>query len=57
MPSRDWNRLGVEATVGDYLDAPASELRGESFDKATRDQAPRARLVERTHGAVAGQAR
>ena len=52
MSSRDWSRQEVEATVRDYLDMLASELRGEAFNKAAHNQALRALLDERTRGAV-----
>ena len=49
---RDWSGQEVEATVRDYLDMLASELRGEAYNKAARNRALRARLDNRTHGAV-----
>ena len=52
MPLRDWSRQEVEVTVRDYLDMLASELRGESFNKRAHNEALRARLDDRTHGAV-----
>lgn len=52
MPLRDWSRQEVEATVRDYLDMLASELRRESFNKAAHNEALRARLHDRTRGAV-----
>ena len=52
MASRDWGRLEVEATVRDYLDMLASELRGDEFNKAAHNKALRARLDNRTRGAV-----
>ena len=33
-----WSRQEVEATVRDYFDMLASELRGEPFNKAARQQ-------------------
>ncbi len=50
--SRDWSRQEVEATVRDYFDMLASELRGEPFNKAAHNKALRARLDDRTRGAV-----
>ena len=49
---RDWSRQEVEATVRDYFDMLASELRGEPFNKAAHNRALRARLDDRTGGAV-----
>ena len=50
--SRDWSENEVEATVRDYFDMLASELRGEGFNKAARNRALRDRLDDRTRGAV-----
>ena len=50
--SRDWSRQEVEATVRDYFDMLASELRGGPYNKAARNRALRARLDDRSHGAV-----
>ena len=52
MPPRDWRRAEVEATVRDYLDMLACELRGETFNKAARNRALRRRLNDRSRGAV-----
>ena len=52
MQFSDWSRQEVEATVRDYLDMLASELRGEPFNKAAHNEALRARLDGRTRGAV-----
>lgn len=52
MPPRDWRRSEVEATVQDYLDMLACELRGESFNKAARNRALRQHLDNRSRGAV-----
>ena len=52
MSSRDWSRLEVEATVRDYLDMLASELRGDEFNKSAHNKALRTRLDDRTRGAV-----
>ena len=49
---RDWSGQEVEATVRDYLDMLASELRGVPYNKAAHNRALRARLDDRTHGAV-----
>ena len=48
----DWSEQEVEATVRDYLEMLAFELRGEPYNKAARNRALRARLDDRTHGAV-----
>ena len=50
--SRDWSRQEVDATDRDYFDMLASELRGEPFNKAASNRALRARLDNRTRGAV-----
>ena len=47
-----WSRQEVEATVRDYFDMLASELRGGPYNKAARNRALRARLDDRSHGAV-----
>ena len=52
VPPRHWNRSEVEATVRDYLDMLALELRGERFNKAARNRELRAQLDGRSHGAV-----
>ena len=52
MPPRDWKREEVEATVRDYLDMLAFELRGEAFNKAARNRTLRLRLNKRSRGAV-----
>lgn len=52
MHSKDWSRWEVETTVRDYLDMLASELRGESFNKAAHNRALRARLGDRTRAAI-----
>ena len=52
MPSRDWSRSEVEATVRDYLDMLARELRGEGFIKAAHNRALCERLDGRSRGAV-----
>ena len=50
--SRDWSRLEVEATVRDYFDMLASELRGVPYIKAAHNETLRAFLDDRTRGAV-----
>ena len=52
MPPRHWNRSEVEATVRDYLNMLALELRGEQVNKAARNRDLRAQLDGRSHGAV-----
>ena len=52
MQFSDWSRQEVEATVRDYLEMLASELRGKPFNKAAHNEALRARLDDRTRGAV-----
>lgn len=52
MPSRDWSRSEVEATVRDYLDMLACEVRGEAFNKAAHNRALCERLDGRSRGAV-----
>ena len=41
MPKRDWSRLEVEATVRDYLDMLAAELRGDEINKSAHNEALR----------------
>ncbi len=50
--SSSWSEQEVEATVRDYFDMLASELRGGPYNKAARNRALRARLDARSHGAV-----
>ena len=51
--SHDWSRQEVEATVRDYFDMLASELRGGlRITKPPATRALRARLDDRSHGAV-----
>ena len=50
--SSDWSRQEVEATVRDYFEMLASELRGTSYNKAARNRALRGKLDGRTRGAV-----
>lgn len=50
--SSAWSQQEVEATVRDYFDMLASELRGEAFNKAARNRSLRDRLDGRTQSAV-----
>ena len=52
MPSQDWSRPEVEATVQDYLDMLSCELRHEPFNKAAHSRALREKLDGRSRGAV-----
>ena len=52
MAAQPWSRLEVEATVQDYLDMLACELRGEAFNKAAHNRALREKLDNRSHGSV-----
>lgn len=52
MPSQDWSRSEVEATVQDYLDMLSCELRREPFNKAAHNRALREKLNGRSRGAV-----
>ena len=52
MPSPSWSRQEVEATVQDYLDMLATELRGESYNKAAHNKALRRKLNGRSRSAV-----
>ena len=47
-----WSRQEVEATVRDYFDMLASELRGVPYIKAAHNETLRALLNDRTRGAV-----
>jgi len=51
MPE-DWSREEVEATVSDYFDMLAKELRGEDFNKAEHNRNLQRFLVNRTRGAI-----
>ncbi len=51
MPD-DWSREEVEATVSDYFDMLAKELRGEEFNKAERNRNLQKFLANRTRGAI-----
>ena len=47
-----WSQQEVEATVRDYFDMLALELRGEQYNKAAHNRGLRARLDGRSRGAV-----
>jgi Domain of unknown function (DUF3883) len=47
-----WSREEVEATVTDYFDMLARELRGEPFNKAEHNRALQRLLHNRSHGAI-----
>jgi hypothetical protein len=47
-----WSREEVEATVSDYLDMLAKELRGEEFNKAEHNRNLLKFLANRTKGAI-----
>ncbi|MGA3182176.1 MAG: DUF3883 domain-containing protein [Verrucomicrobiota bacterium] len=51
MPD-NWSREEVEATVSDYLDMLAKELRGEDFNKAEHNRNLQVFLTNRSKGAV-----
>src|SRR6266576_5554080 len=48
----DWSRLEVEATVADYFDMLALELRGEPFNKAEHNRNLARVLNGRTRGSI-----
>ena len=50
--ANDWSREEVEATVSDYFDMLAMELRGEPFNKAEHNRILQNLLANRTKGAV-----
>ena len=52
MAQRPWTRLEVEATVRDYMEMLSLELRGETFNKAQRNERLRELLDNRSRGAV-----
>ena len=52
MPSRNWSREEVEATVQDYLDMLSLESQGEPYDKKAHNRRLRAKLDSRSSGAV-----
>jgi hypothetical protein len=50
--ANDWSREEVEATVSDYFDMLAKELRGEPFNKAEHNRNLQKFLANRTKAAV-----
>lgn len=50
--ANDWSREEVEATVSDYFDMLAKELRGEPFNKAEHNRNLQRLLANRTKAAV-----
>jgi len=50
--AKDWSREEVEATVSDYFDMLALELRGESYNKAEHNRNLQRLLNNRSRGAV-----
>ena len=52
MQSGSWSRQEVEATVQDYFDMLATEIRGEPFNKAAHNRILRRKLNGRSRGAV-----
>jgi hypothetical protein len=50
--ANDWSREEVEATVSDYFDMLAKELRGELFNKAEHNRHLQKLLANRTKAAV-----
>ena len=50
--ANDWSREEVEATVSDYFEMLAMELRGELFNKAEHNRNLQKLLANRTKGAV-----
>ncbi|MFA6561716.1 MAG: DUF3883 domain-containing protein [Verrucomicrobiia bacterium] len=50
--ANDWSREEVEATVSDYFDMLAMELRGEQFNKAEHNRKLQNLLANRTKGAI-----
>src|SRR5947207_613249 len=50
--ANDWSREEVEATVSDYFDMLAKELREEPFNKAEHNRNLQKFLANRTKGAV-----
>jgi dGTP triphosphohydrolase len=51
MPN-DWTREEVEATVSDYFDMLAKELRGEPFNKAEHNRHLHQMLTNRSRGSI-----
>jgi hypothetical protein len=50
--ANDWSREEVEATVSDYFDMLAMELRGKSFNKAEHNRNLQNLINNRTKGAI-----
>lgn len=50
--ARDWSRLEVEATVADYFDMLASELRGEPYNKSEHRRNLKPLLDGRSESAI-----
>ena len=50
--SDHWSQEEVEATVSDYLEMLAMELRGQSFNKAEHNRILLSRLNQRSRGAI-----
>lgn len=50
--ARSWSRLEVEATVADYLEMFAAELRDEAYNKTAHRRALSATLDDRSDGAI-----
>lgn len=50
--ANDWTREEVEATISDYFDMLAKELRDESFNKAEHNHNLQKLLYNRTKGAI-----
>jgi hypothetical protein len=50
--SEEWSQAEVEATVSDYFEMLAMELRGESFNKAEHNRNLQKRLTNRSRGAI-----
>jgi len=50
--ANDWSREEVEATISDYFDMLAMELRGESFNKAEHNRHLQRLLIRRSAGAI-----
>jgi hypothetical protein len=50
--ANDWSREEVEATISDYFDMLAMELRDESFNKAEHNRHLQRLLIRRSAGAI-----
>lgn len=50
--ARDWSRLEVEATVADYFDMLAAELRGEPYNKSEHRRGLKPLLDDRSDSAI-----